>query len=42
MGNGKSCNDCPHGRNCINGRWCSVKKIYVEHSTNIRCDYDNN
>ena len=26
------CRSCPHGRNCINGRWCEEIKNYVQYA----------
>lgn len=32
------CKSCSHARNCINGKWCELKKKYVEHIDKLLCD----
>lgn len=32
------CKTCASVRNCINGRWCTVKRKYVEYNTIRECD----
>ncbi len=32
------CKSCESGTNCINGRWCTVLKKYVEYSNKAECD----
>lgn len=34
------CDACSKVRHCINGRWCTVKNIYVEYLNHIDCDYE--
>lgn len=31
------CKKCTHGINCINGRWCQVLRMYVEHKVINNC-----
>lgn len=31
------CYQCKHGINAVNGRYCLLRKCYVEH-LNVRCD----
>lgn len=35
------CRSCPHGRNCINGRWCEEIKKYVQYANKPLCKYGN-
>ena len=36
------CDDCVHKRNCINGKFCMFKNIYVQWRDITDCsDYDN-
>lgn len=32
------CKTCASVRNCINGRWCTVKRKYVEYNTIRECN----
>ena len=35
--NNELCHRCGHGRNCINGRWCEVRRTYVEYVCMTEC-----
>lgn len=32
------CSACQYKRNCINGSWCTKKRVYVEHKVINQCD----
>ena len=32
-----TCKECPRARNCVNGRYCTVIKKYVEHVIEPPC-----
>lgn len=32
------CDSCRFKRNCINGSWCSNKKLYMEHKSIKTCE----
>lgn len=32
------CNKCAKGRNCVNGRFCTVMGVYVEHHEEPPCE----
>lgn len=32
------CNKCAKGRNCVNGRFCTVMGMYVEHREEPPCE----
>ena len=39
MSGGKSlCGSCGRGRNCVNGRYCAVRRMYVEHERVTNCE----
>lgn len=39
MSGGKSlCGSCGRGRNCVNGRYCAVRRMYVEYENITKCD----
>lgn len=31
------CEKCPSARNCVNGRYCTRRGVYVEHDTKLKC-----
>ena len=31
------CKDCTNGRNCLNGRWCTIHARYVEYAHITEC-----
>lgn len=31
------CNNCRFVRNCINGKFCTIRKSYIEHNIVIFC-----
>ena len=34
-----NCGACSNGINCVNGRYCTKRKAYVEYATLKQCDY---
>lgn len=37
--NDSRCRTCKHKRNCINGMWCTVLKVYVEYARMDGCEH---
>ena len=40
------CDQCQYSRRCVNGRYCMLKRVYIEHRIITRCEekeyYHNN